>query len=213
MVLWCKIAAVNRYKRYLPIVALILVAAGVNLDKFGIDLNQLANGGSALSQPSTSSHSNDNGAALSNGQSGDAIDVEALPKWSSTSPEINLHHVFAGEINKRGKPTGFHSRPGGADPSTAKVVNVRDKPNSLGVYTATIAVRDGGQWKEKFSSFFPDSFSQQEVVDAVIHAYSNSKNKKAQPWQGPSGHGFAIQGYTTNRGGINTAFPVYVRGQ
>ncbi|MBX2838468.1 MAG: EndoU domain-containing protein [Gammaproteobacteria bacterium] len=199
----------KQYKRYIPIVALILVALGVNLDKFGIDLEQLANGGSGTSLTS----SQQSGSSGSKSDSSAAIDVSGLPHWSSTNPEINLKHVFAGEINRKGKPTGFHSRPGGNDPATAKLLSVRDQPNSLGIYTATIAVRDGDQWKEKFSSFFPDHFSQQDVIDAVINAYNNSSNPKAQPWQGPSGHGFAIQGYTTNRGGINTAFPVFVGSQ
>lgn len=203
----------SQYKRYIPIVALVLVALGVNLDKFGIDLQKLADGESVTTSSLDSQSSASSGHNRATTASGAGIDVDALAHWSSTSPEINLHHVFAGEINKRGKPTGYHSRPGGNDPSTARVVEVRDQPNNVGIYTASIEVRDGNQWKEKFSSFFPDNFSQQQVIDAVIHAYNNSKNKNAQPWQGPSGHGFAIQGYTTNRGGINTAFPVFVRNQ
>jgi len=51
--------------------------------------------------------------------------------------------------------------------------------------------------------------SQQQVVDAILHAYNNSKDPNKQPWSGPSGHGFQIQGYTTSKGGINTAFPVF----
>ncbi len=35
------------------------------------------------------------------------------PSWSRTSPPINLTHIFEGEINKRGKPVGYHARPGG----------------------------------------------------------------------------------------------------
>jgi len=74
-------------------------------------------------------------------------------------------------------------------------------------------VRDGNQWKRKFSSFFPDNLNQQEVVDIIVYAYNNSKNPNKQPWSGPSGLGFQVQGYTSSRGGINTAFPVYQRNQ
>ena len=130
------------------------------------------------------------------------------PKWSSSSPAINLHHVFQGEINSKGKPVGFHSRPSGRDPATARLVRVKDGPNRAGVYTATIEIRDGPQWKEKFSSFFPDSMSVDQVNEAILAAYENRTNNK-QPWRGPSGHGFDIQGYTASRGDINTAFPVY----
>jgi len=192
---------VNRYRRYIPIIAAILVLFGVNLDRIGIDLNSLAGGSSGAQQShnqnkSTASHPN-------------------FEQWSSTNPEINLWHVFAGEINRRGKPTGYHSRPGGVDADNARVVSIKDKPNRAGVYTANIEVRDGDQWKSKFSSFFPDSMSQQEVIDAILNAYSKSgaATSEQSRWEGPSGLGFTIQGYTTKRGGINTAFPLFQRNQ
>ena len=190
-------------KLLFPIIAAVLMAFGVNLEKFGIDLGSLGGSGDTVSSSTSDSNTSSDRSA-----SGTAA-YRSGAKWSSTSPEMNLHHIFEGEINRKGKPVGFHSRPSGLDPDSAKIVRVRDKPNSVGVYTATIAIRDGGQWKEKFSSFFPDNMSSDQVMDAIIHAYNNSSNKKKQPWQGPSGHGFTIQGYTTSRGGINTAFPVY----
>ncbi len=177
-------------KVVVPVIAALLMALGVNLEKMGIDIDALLGGSVSSASSSTETY-------------------QSTDKWSSTSPEINLHHIFEGEINRRGKPTGFHSRPGGVDPAGAKLVRVRDKPNSAGVYTATIAVKDGGQWKEKFSSFFPDDLSADEVISVIINAYNNSSNKKAQPWEGPSGYGYKVQGYTTSQGGINTAFPVY----
>lgn len=186
-------------KLIVPVIAAILMALGVNLEKLGIDLEGLS--GDATVSQTGSSNNNSASSSVAGYQSGS--------KWSKTSPEINLHHVFEGEINRKGKPTGFHSRPGGIDPAGAKIIRIKDGPNSKGVYTATIAVQDGGQWKEKFSSFFPDNMSADEVMQAIINAYNKSSNKNKQPWQGPSGYGFTIQGYTTNRGGINTAFPVY----
>lgn len=132
-------------------------------------------------------------------------------KWSNTTPGINLRHIFHGEINRKGKPVGYHSRPGGRDSPDARVIRIRSAPNRLGVYTATIAIRDGSQWKEKFSSFFPDNMSRQEVIDAILSAYKQSRDKNKQPWRGPSGRGFDIQGYTLSRGDINTAFPVFTK--
>lgn len=190
----------NKYKRYIPIVAVILVALGVNLDQFGIDLKALSNGGSAISSPASST------------ASGTHSEPD-YAKWSTTTPNINMWHVFAGEINRSGKPVGYHSRPDGKDPAGARLVSIRDQPNSLGVYTATIEIRDGDQWKSKFSSFFPDSMSRAQVTDAILNAYNKSRDPDAQPFEGPSGLGFTIQGYTSGRGGINTAFPVYVGNQ
>lgn len=186
----------NKYRKFIPIIAVILVALGVNLERFGIDLEALT-GGYSSSQQQTSG-----------GQS--SGHTASGKQWSDTRPEINLWHVFDGEINKRGKPTGYHSRPGGKDAPNARIKSIKSKANRNGVYTANIEIRDGNQWKGKFSSFFPDSMSKSEVIDAILNAYNNSKAPNKQPWSGPSGHGFQIQGYTTNRGGINTAFPVYV---
>ena len=216
----------RKYKKLIPIIAVILVALGVNLEQFGIDLNALSGQGSSQSQTQvqnqvqTGSQNNNpsNNKSNNNRQTAPSHTVDKsltssrpakLPHWSSSTPEINLWHIFAGEINRKGKPTGFHSRPGGSDPENARVLSIKDRPNTAGVYTANIEVRDGGQWKPKFSSFYPDSLSQQEVIDVILNAYKNSKNPNKQPWSGPSGYGFQVQGYTSSRGGINTAFPVY----
>ena len=200
----------HKYRKFIPVIAVILVALGVNLEQFGIDLQSLT--GQSRSGNTTQSSSQGN-ASQQRSDSQASSSSQQLPHWSNTDPEINLWHVFEGEINRKGKPTGFHSRPGGRDPANARIVSVKDKPNKLGVYTANIEVRDGQQWKSKFSSFFPDNLSQDEVIDIIVHAYNNSNNPKKQPWSGPSGLGFQIQGYTTSRGGINTAFPIYNRNQ
>ncbi len=203
----------NRYKKYLPIVALVLIALGGGFEKLGIDLQKYLDGGS--SSQTTQSGNNSGSDSLTNTSQSKKTNqnspTQSHQKWSSTNPEINLWHIFEGEINRKGKPVGYHSRPGGIDPANARIASIKDGPNKVGVYTATIEIRDGNQWKSKFSSFFPDSMSSTEVINAVLAAYKNSDNPKKQPWQGPSGLGFNIQGYTTSRGGINTAFPVYQR--
>lgn len=198
-------------KILLPVITAVLLAFGINLDKLGIDLEALLNGDL---QSATSGGNADNDRSLKNfdkASSSGTAGYQSGAKWSNTSPAINLHHVFEGEINRKGKPVGFHSRPGGVDPSTARLVRVRDKPNKAGVYTAMIEIRDGSRWLEKFSSFFPDSMSAAEVTDAVMAAYRNSKDKKKQPWRGASGLGFDIEGYTLSKGDINTAYPIFRR--
>ena len=204
----------NKYKRYLPIVAVILIALGVNLDQFGIDLHSLSRGGSTTTSSfeNTQQNTGSSGSSNTGGNASNHAEPD-FPKWSQSEPNINQWHIFAGEINRSGKPVGFHSRPDGQDPATARVKSIRDQPNRAGVYTASIEIQDGSQWKSKFSSFFPDSLSRDDVMQAVLNAYSNSNNPKAQPFEGPSGLGFSIQGYTSDRGGINTAFPIYVNSQ
>ncbi len=132
-------------------------------------------------------------------------------EWSKTRPEINLTHIFSGEINAKGKAVGFHSRPRGIDPPGAKIKTIQAGPNGVGVYTARVFIHDQvtDQWKEKFSTLFPDAMSRQQVIDAILHAWHHKKIVKTKSWKGPSGKGFVIQGYLNKRGNITTAFPLY----
>lgn len=133
--------------------------------------------------------------------------------WSETRPALNLTHIFQGEINRKGKPVGLHAKFNGKLAEGAKIRRIRSKPNHVGVYTAEVSIKDyrTGEWKDKFSSMFPDDMAPKEVVKAILHAYKNREKGKSKPWRGPSGHGFTIEGYTLRDGRINTAFPVYIR--
>jgi Bacterial EndoU nuclease len=133
-------------------------------------------------------------------------------QWSATDPPVNMSHIFEGLINKRGKPVGFHSRPGGRNPANARVVRVESGPNRAGVYTAEVEIRDGhgGPWLEKGSTLYPDALSRREVIQAVLHAFRERTTGGGEKFRGPSGRGFTIEGYFQN-GRINTAFPIYQR--
>lgn len=133
-----------------------------------------------------------------------------VEEWSRTSPPINLTHVFEGEINKRGKPVGFHSRPGGRDPAGARVVRIVDRPNRAGVYTAEVEIRSGERWLAKRSTFYPDRLDRAAVVQAILHAFANRASGGGEKFRGPSGLGFTIEGYFQN-GRINTAYPIFTR--
>ncbi len=146
---------------------------------------------------------------------------EGDDEWSDTDPAINLAHVFTGEINRRGKPVGFHSRPGGTNPVGARVTRRVSGPNALGVYIAEVEIRNGastsgakapaGRWLRKTSTFYPDSLSRDEVIAAILHAWEERRDLGGGKFQGPSGEGFTIEGYALDDGGINTAYPLYKR--
>ncbi len=133
--------------------------------------------------------------------------------WSNTTPKINVTHIFQGEINRRGKPVGFHALFDGKAVETARIVRIKGKPNKVGVYTAQVEIYDRREekWKRKFSSMFPDDMKPKEVIKAILHAYKHREKGKSRPWRGPSGHGFQIEGYLLRNGRINTAYPIYVR--
>jgi Bacterial EndoU nuclease len=132
------------------------------------------------------------------------------PSLSRTSPPVNLTHVFEGEINKRGKPVGYHSRPGGKDPANARVTRVIDRPNRFGVYTAEVEIRSGSRWLSKRSTFYPDRMDRAAVLQAILNAFKNRASGGSEKFRGPSGRGFTIEGYYQN-GRINTAHPIYTR--
>jgi Bacterial EndoU nuclease len=131
-------------------------------------------------------------------------------EWSATDPPVNTTHIFEGQINSRGKPVGFHARPGGRNPANARVARVLSGPNRLGVYTAEVEIRDGGRWLEKNSTLYPDALSRQAVLDAVLHAWRGRTTGRAEKFRGPSGLGFTIEGYFQG-GRINTAYPIFQR--
>ncbi len=127
--------------------------------------------------------------------------------WSDTRPAINLTHIFAGEINRRGKPVGFHSRPGGSDPVGSGIVHIIDRPNRLGVYTALVWI--GRRNRTKFSTFYPDHLTRPLVMEAILSAYRRGQ-RRGERFRGPSGYGYTIEGYVQN-GLISTAYPIYSR--
>lgn len=127
--------------------------------------------------------------------------------WSDTRPSINLTHIFAGEINRRGRPVGFHSRPEGADPSGSGMVRLIDRPNHAGVYTAVVWI--GRRDWTKFSTFYPDRLTRPMVIKAILSAFRRGRRHGVR-FSGPSGYGFTVEGYVQN-GRISTAYPLYSR--
>lgn len=127
--------------------------------------------------------------------------------WSDTRPSINLTHIFAGEINRRGRPVGFHSRPGGRDPQGSGIVRVIDRPNHAGVYTAVVWI--GRRDRTKFSTLYPNRLTRPLVIEAILSAYRRGQ-RRGERFRGPSGLEFTIEGYIQN-GRISTAYPLYSR--
>ena len=131
------------------------------------------------------------------------------PLLSETSPPVNLTHIFEGEINRKGRPVGFHARPAGRNPSRARLVRVLDGPNRQGVYTAEVEIRaQDGRWLEKRSTFYPDRLNRQDVLRAILNAYRQRTTGSSEKFRGPSGLGFTIEGWYQN-GRINTAYPIF----
>src|SRR5262245_66538386 len=74
-----------------------------------------------------------------------------INKWTNTDPPINLVHIDFGEINRHGEAVGYHHRPNGSDPPSARLLEIVQPPDANGVYRARVAIRDSasGAWVRK----------------------------------------------------------------
>jgi hypothetical protein len=148
--------------------------------------------------------------------------------WTTTNPAINIPHVFCGEIDGN-RAKGFHSRPGGVNPGSVADVKITQAPNASGVYGAIVTlVNPDGPNPSKFSTIYPDTCSQLEIVRSILYAYENPVACPAgapgwatcgmnRPDPVTPGHcvgndastRFFIAFATRRDGKINTAFPLY----
>ncbi len=110
-----------------------------------------------------------------------------------------LEHIFHGEVNGRGRATGFHYE--GVDnmqvvKKTRVIESTRSIPDGNGIYTANIEVN--GIRKNQPSSFFPKAWSKNDVVNSINEAYINKIHPRpSNPlyFEDRSSNGFLIGGY------------------
>ena len=120
-----------------------------------------------------------------------------------------LEHIFDGTVNKKGKATGYHySR---VEDSKGQILDgTRSKKDENGVFTAKVEV--DGVKKEGFSSFYPEDWSPQDVVDAINTAYKEAVNDPKNPhgslWIGHAGK-LEIDMYLDDNRKILTAYPIH----
>lgn len=138
-------------------------------------------------------------------------DVKALKRTNIFASNA-IEHIFDGTINSKGKATGYHYA-NIADSKGSIIPGTESKPDKNGVYTAKVEVN--GVKKNGFSSFYPDSWSPQQVVDAINEAYedalSDKSNKQGDLWIGYAGD-LEIDMYLNNKKLITTAYPIYQGG-
>lgn len=136
------------------------------------------------------------------------VDCTGLAQWASLDNglQVNQKHVFCGEL--KGYPKGFHSRPGGLNPSTVSNFAVQDRPNAAGIYTGKWSHRNY-PGRSKFSTMFPDSCSSAQILKSISHASANPELKcpKSSPvWvkcgknRPDSGSKETLSSYCTNDG-------------
>ncbi|MBQ8994543.1 MAG: EndoU domain-containing protein [Oscillospiraceae bacterium] len=122
--------------------------------------------------------------------------------------ESTIEHIFMGTINDSGKASGYHYN-GIIDSPGAIVPGTETEPDSYGVYTAQVTVdgiRKSGN--KGYSTFFPDTMSPQDVIDAINEAYENRVEIGDGLYAGLTNEGMEIDMALTKKGIIVTAYPV-----
>ena len=101
--------------------------------------------------------------------------------FSDGSPQVNMVHIFCGQIIKD-KATGFHSHPGGANPECAKAEDQDKAPLSTKDYEAynniTVWNEKQKEWVKKGprpTTFWPTSMKIPDVVTTVQNLYNSCK--------------------------------------
>jgi hypothetical protein len=143
---------------------------------------------------------------------------------TNSTLKINFKHIFHGEIREgkrdgKRRAKGFHYRGSIGHEDKARIVlGTKTPPNMYGVVKAKVEIfdKDTNDWKKKWSTFFPDHWSRQQVIDEIRGAYArHTKPRVKEPryWEGNGPSGIRIGGYLDASGefDIDTAFPLYLR--
>lgn len=122
--------------------------------------------------------------------------------------ESAIEHIFLGTVNEDGKASGYHYD--GIEDSPGKIVEeTRSEPDAFGVYTARVKVNGIGKAGNRgYSTFYPDAYTPQEVIDAVNEAYENRVQISGSLYAGLSEQGIEIDMALDENGRIITAYPV-----
>lgn len=135
-------------------------------------------------------------------------DIKKL-KNTGNFAKNTLEHIFDGTINSKGKATGYHYSMV-SDSKGSIIDGTRSKEDAHGVFTAKVQV--DGVKKNGFSSFYPESWSPQQIVDAINTAYEGAISSPDNP-QGSIWVGYCddleINMYLNDNKKITTAFPIY----
>ncbi|WP_239831337.1 EndoU domain-containing protein, partial [Streptococcus oralis] len=123
--------------------------------------------------------------------------------------EKSLIHIFEGDVRRR-QAGGYHYDM--VEGTSGSIIEGTKSPalNDAGVYEAKVEVNGiPKKGNEGYSTFFPDSMSPQEVVDAINEAYetrifdTDSRNL----YEGISKNGMKIKMYLDSEKKIISAYP------
>lgn len=118
-----------------------------------------------------------------------------------------IEHIFMGSVNSKKKGSGYHYDM--IEDSPGQIVEgTRSKADENGIYTANVEV--DGYAKSNFSSFYPDEWTPQQVVDAIAEARKEALKTGEMRGNYHVGHsnGIRIEMYLDSKDKVVTAYPV-----
>lgn len=119
-----------------------------------------------------------------------------------------IEHIFMGTVNSNGKGSGYHYDM--IKDSPGKIVeSTRSKTDKNGCYTAYVEV--DGHEKDHYSTFYPDDWSPQDVVDAIVAARKDALDNDRHKGDTYIGYynGIEINMYLDGKDRVVTAYPIY----
>lgn len=140
--------------------------------------------------------------------------------WAGPSDDVNVRHVFCGEIGDNGKVKGFHSIQLKASSTVVRNVTHVPTHTPAAIYDAQVDFNNG---RHKLSTFFPDQCTESQIIMSIDHAFKNQTGPHPQ-WGvlGNSAPSDNAEGYCLTTDGkpfqirmglidgdskVNTAFP------
>lgn len=120
-----------------------------------------------------------------------------------------LEHILEGELNRNGQAVGFHYDH--LETKKGEIIEGSQiEPNENGVYEAKVSVSDVNKTSNNGkSTFFPDEWDSQDVVDAINEAYENRSHINGNTFEGLTDEGIVVRMYLNQQDKIISAFPVY----
>ena len=191
--------------------AIAAVSVGCNIPKLDVNSVQGESYDFSSSAQSSKASADKKSSAQSSQADAKTYTMADIKKLKNTEhfAKNTLEHIFDGTINGKGKATGYHYSM--IADSKGKIIDgTRSNTDKNGVFTAKVEV--SVKKKNGVSSFYPESWSPQQVVDAINTAYDDALNDSGNPqgslWVGYSGD-IEIDMYLNSNKQITTAYPVY----
>lgn len=136
---------------------------------------------------------------------------EALAALANTEDftDHGTEHILSGEINRKGAAVGYHSTALGDLAAGQVLPGTASATDGHGLYEAQVAVSGTDKTSnDGYSTFFPDTWTAQQVIDAITEAYDSRVPTGDGGYDGVTSGGITVHMYLDGSDRITTAYPV-----